>query len=330
MRKVTGRTMLALGALVGAVAVPATISAAAGGSAPRATPSTTGLCATRATAPTYKHVIVIIEENHSYGSIVGSSSAPYLNRVIASCGVASNVHNVTHNSLPNYLALVGGVPLSQLGPFLNDCAPGSCSHLLAGSNLFNQLSTRGAMSYEESMPTSCARSSSGNYAVKHNPAVYFSDLSAGCSTHDVALGSTSNSPLLRALSSERTAPAFSLVTPNLCNDMHDCGVGTGDAWLSTWLPRITSSTVYKAKDTAVFIVWDEGQGGYAGESCAANQSDSSCHVATIVVAPSVKKGAKVSTAFTTYSLLKTFEDLLGLPELNSATTAASMVKPFRL
>ncbi len=112
--------------------------------------------------------------------------------------------------------------------------------------------------------------------------------------------------------------------------MPEQSILTGDNWLKSWLPAITSTPVYVGGDTAIFIVWDEGGGGTAGENCAKNLADESCHVPAIVVAPSVKRKTVVSTPFNHYSLLKTAEDLLGLPELSSARTATSMVSPFNL
>jgi len=309
----------------GALAV--TVPAGAG-----ASPSVraTALCGTKSSVPVIKHVIVVIEENHSYGDVVRSGSAPYLNRVIASCGLASNYHNLTHNSLPNYLALVGGGSLSALSQYDYDCAPSACRSLVGGPSVFSQVAARGWASYLESMPIACDRSSSGQYAVRHNPAAYFSTLAASCPANDVALGSTSNSPLLHALGTPATAPAFATVTPNLCNDMHDCSVSVGDAWLSKWLPLIASTAAYKAGNTAVFVVWDEGRSGYTGENCAANPHDQSCHVPLVVIAPSVRPGTKVSTSYSVYSLLRTFEGLLGVPALNGAATAISMTKSFHL
>lgn len=316
--------------LVFALAAVAPAVSAVRGAAAAASGSSTAICGTRTVAPAYKHVIVIMEENHSYGSIDKPSAAPFLHSVIARCGLATNYHNVTHPSLPNYLALTSGVSVSSMNPFLGDCPPKSCSALVHSNNLFNQLATRGWMSFDESMPRSCDPKPSGNYSPKHNPALYFTDLNKSCRTRDVALGSPGKSALLRALSSERSAPALALVTPNLCDDMHDCSVGSGDAWLRTWLPLITRSAVYKHQDTVVLIVWDEGVRGSTGERCAANASDQSCHVAAIVVAPSVKRDVKVATSFSHYSLLRTIEDLFKLPELGGARSAASLVKGFNL
>jgi len=322
------RTALLVSLLLALAGVAPAVAAVHGGATGANRPA--AMCGNRIAVPKYKHVIVILEENHSYGAIVRSPAAPYLNSVIAQCGLATSYHSVTHPSLANYLALTSGGPVSSLRPYLGDCPPMSCSGLVRSNDIFHQLARRGWMSFEESMPRSCDPYASGNYAPKHNPALYFSDLHKSCPQRDVALGSPRKSTLLHALKSERSAPALMVVTPNLCDDMHSCSVGAGDTWLRTWLPLITRSTVYKHHDTAVFIVWDEGETGYVGESCATNGSDQSCHVPAIVVAPSVKAGAKVSASFSHYSLLRTIEVLLRLPALGGAKGAASMVKGFNL
>jgi FG-GAP repeat/Phosphoesterase family len=289
-------------------------------------------CGTAKTAPTYKHVIVIMDENHSYGDIIGSSLAPYINTVAAGCGLASEYHNITHDSLPNYLGITSGLSYPSLLHFDSDCLPSSSCEVTT-NNIFNQASSW--KEYAESMPSNCYKLNDGTYAPRHNPSVYYTDL-ANCATNDVPLGTTGNSPLLKDFSSESTAPAFAYVTGNLCDDMHGvtgCKTGliqAGDTWLSEWLPKITSSRVYKDKDTVIFLVWDEGTKGTKGESCFNNTTDQTCHVPAIVIAPSVKAGTVVSTQFDHYSWLKTTEQLLGLPQIGQAKTATSMKTPFHL
>ena len=105
--------------------------------------------------------------------------------------------------------------------------------------------------------------------------------------------------------------AFSFITPNLCDDTHDCPVATGDAWLARWMPALLSSAPYRAGDTAIFITWDEGEGG-SSDACATNTTDPGCHVATIVVSPSTPRGTRSALLFSHFSLLRTTEQLLGL------------------
>jgi hypothetical protein len=165
-------------------------------------------------------------------------------------------------------------------------------------------------------------SNSGKYAVRHDPPPYYTSLK-GCSTFDVPY------TRLAADLSSRKLPSFSFVTPNLISDMHDGTVKQGDTWLSTNLPVILASPAYTSGSLAVMITWDEGEGG-TSNNCATNTTDVGCHVATIVVSPTTKGGTKSGTLFNHWSLLRTTEDILKLPELGRASTANSMVSAFNL
>ena len=84
--------------------------------------------------------------------------------------------------------------------------------------------------------------------------------------------------------------------------MHNGTTADGNKWLSRNLPTILNSAEYKNGSTAIFVTWDEGEGGHyaKGEHCAANTSDVSCHIATLVISPSTKKGARSGTRFSHY------------------------------
>ena len=270
-------------------------------------------------AVNYTHVIWIFEENHSYGDIIGSSQAPYINSLATECGLATNYHNISHPSLPNYVAATSGLGLSGISQFTSDCNPSKrCS--TSAPSIFGQTSSWKA--YEESMPSNCYKKNSGEYAVRHNPPPYFTTLS-GCATKDVPY-----TQLAGDLASGNL-PAFSFVTPNLIDDMHDGTIAQGDTWLQSNLPTILNSSEYQSGTTAVFITWDEGEGGTSND-CATNTTDIGCHVATLVVSPSTTPGTQSSTLFNHYSLLGTSEQLLGLPPLGQASSANSMTSAFGL
>jgi phospholipase C len=310
---------LKLGWIATAIAA-ITIAGAGVTAATTTTAKAAGPCGTVTTAPTYTHVIWIWMENHSYSDIIGSSSAPYINSLAGECGLATNYHNLSHPSLPNYVGATSGLAVSSLKPFDPDCNPTKkCS--TSAASIFGQGETWKA--YEESMPSNCAPSNSGEYAVRHNPPPYFTSLS-GCSTLDVPYTS------LAGDLSAGTLPAFSFITPNLIDDMHDGTIAQGDSWLSANLPAILSSSAYASGTTAVFITWDEGSGGKSGENCATNTTDASCHVVTIVVSPSTAAGSTSGTLFNHYSLLGTAEQLLGLPLLGQAASTATMTSAFNL
>ena len=268
-------------------------------------------CGTKTGPPsTYAHVIWIWMENHSYSQIIGSSAAPYINSLAQGCGLATNYTAVTHPSLPNYIAATSG---NTWG--ITDDNPPS-SHPLAVNSIFQQAGSAG--SYEESMPSNCALSNSGTYAVRHNPETYYTNIRTACNADNVPMGTTSGGAFVTALSSG-SLPKFSFVTPNLCNDMHDCSIQTGDSWLQSWVPKITASPSYQAGNTVLFITWDE------------NDGSSGNRVPTIVVSPYTSRGTQSAAAFTHYSLLRTTEQLLGITTfLGSAATAASMRSAFGL
>ena len=291
--------------------------AAAGASAAQAQ---TGPCGTTTTPGTYTHVIWIMMENHSYGSIIGNTAqAPYENSLASECGLATNYHNISHPSLPNYVAVTSGLPLASLKPFNSDCNPTKkCS--TSATSIFAQ--TPSWKAYEESMPSNCYPKNSGEYAVRHNPPPYYSKLS-GCATQDVPY-----TQLAGDLSSGNL-PAFSFITPNLIDDMHDGTIPQGDAWLAANVPTILSSPEYQAGNTVVFITYDEGEGGSSND-CATNTTDVGCQVATTVISPSTVPGTQTANLYNHYSLLGTTEQLLGLPLLGQAAGAGSMLSDFNL
>jgi hypothetical protein len=231
--------------------------------------------ANAATAP----VVVILFENHSRSAIT-ASSAPYLTSFAKSGRTFTAYYAVEHPSLPNYLDIVSG---SNQG-----CTSDACPRqTYTADNLFHQLGTNWK-SYEESMPSHCDLNSAGKYAVKHNPAAYFTDLIATCPSHDVAYPSVLPSVL----------PDFTFVTPNLCNDMHDCAVSVGDTWASKHVPA------YLTRGAIVVIVFDEGSGSqnvYAAEA-----------------GPGIAANSSSATHYTHYSLLAGLEDHYGLGRLAHA------------
>jgi len=311
--------LLALAAAIPLLAAAPAAVAASVTSTAAAVPSASRPCGVLTSPPRYTHVIWVWMENHSYNTIIGSSQARYINSLARQCGLATNYHNISHPSLPNYVAATSGLGYSGIQQFTSDCDPSSsCS--TSSASIFGQGESWKA--YEESMPSSCDRSNAGEYAVRHNPPPYFTKLK-GCGKFDVPF-----SRLAGDLARNRL-PAFSFITPNLIDDMHDGTIADGSKWLAKNLPTILNSTEYKHGSTAIFVTWDEGEGGSATQ-CATNTTDVGCHVATIVISPSTKAGTKSGTLFNHYSLLGTTEQLLGLHKLGKAASFPTMTKAFHL
>jgi hypothetical protein len=248
----------------------------------------------------FRHVVWIVMENKSYGAILGSPEAPYLNKLAHKCGLAANFSAETHPSLPNYIAMTSG---STRGI---DDDGGPDEHPLAVPSIFSQLGG-GWRGLAESMPSACDLNDAPSYAVRHNPAVYYTNIRDSCARQDTVLAARPN-----------LSARFTFVTPNLCHDMHDCSARTGDNWLAGFVPKILRSRVYRKSSTVVFITWDEGSG-----------DDN--HIATLVLSRYTRARTVSGKAFDHYSLLRTTEALLGIrTKLGQAATAADMRRAFHL
>jgi acid phosphatase len=257
-------------------------------------------------------VILIMEENHSYSQVIGP--AAYQTSLSKLCGRESASYGLTYPSLPNYMGLTGGtIPAAIVG---KDCQPtGTC--VSTGASIFSQAASWKV--YAESMPSNCYRSNTSNglYVPRHTAAPYYTKL-AGCSTRDVPLGTTSSGAFEANLASG-SLPAFSLVAPNTTDDGHSGCLSCSDNWLKTWMPIIINSPAYQDGSTAVIITYDS------------DENNAGNHVATIVVAPSVKPGTVVSTRANHYATLRTIEDTLGIAtQLGGAAGAPSLKAAFNL
>lgn len=310
MNLISRTTAVAAAVIVLAVAATAGIALNSAGAASTISPATP--CIGAVAPQTYQHVIVIMEENHSYKQVIGP--AKYQTALAGRCGLASNHYAITYPSLPNYVALTSGaVPPNIAG---RDCTPSS-GCVTDRPSIFTQSGSWKV--YAESMPTPCSRQNTpdGLYVPRHTAAPYFSGVVA-CAQKDVPLGTPSSGALHDDLASG-ALPRFALIAPNTTDDAHGGCLTCADNWLARWMPAIVNSRAYQSGSTAVFITYDSDNGG------------SQNHVATIVVAPAVPKGTVVETRFTHYSLLRTEEDILGIAgHLGGAATAPGMAAAFHL
>jgi acid phosphatase len=207
--------------------------------------------------------------------------------------------------------------------------------------VFAQLAARGKTwrNYSEDMPSNCYKANTPLYAARHNPSVYYSGL-RDCAQNSVPMGDFRNRTGRFASDvSSGSLPNLAFVTPNLINDTHNAAVAAGDAWLKSLVSFVTAGPNYRAGDTAIVITNDEGCGGTcgrdyrAGEDChdADLATHVSCHIPAFVVAP-FTPAARVNTSFSHYSLLRTLEEMFGLPLLGHAAdrSTASMAAAFHL
>jgi uncharacterized protein (TIGR03437 family) len=216
-----------------------------------------------------------------------------------------------HPSLPNYLWLEAGK-----GFGIGSDGPPSAFHQSTTNHLVTLLANAGLTwkAYEEDISgAACPLDAVAQYTPRHVPFLYFDDVtnsgdpaSAYCISRVRPLGE------LAADLQNNAVANYNLITPNLCNDMHDCGVGTGDAWLSTEVPKILSSPAYQ-NGGALFITWDEGE-------------NNDGPIGMMVLSPFAKgNGYSNSIHYTHSSTLRSLEEIFGVaPLLGDAANATDL------
>jgi acid phosphatase len=260
------------------------------------------------TIPAFDRVIVVVFENKEFPQVIGSSEGPTFNRLSRRYALLTNYDAVGHPSLPNYLALVSG---STHG-ITSDCT--SC--LVSAGNLADTLERAGKTwkTYAEGLPQpGFTGPSAGRYAKKHNPFLYFKDVVTrrGRLRRIVPL-----TQFARDLAGNRL-PDFSLVVPDLCHDMHDCSVATGDAWLATFIRPLLRRNVLGRG--VVFVVFDEGD----------ENADGGGHVPALALGPLVRPGARAAADLDHFSLLRTIEDAWGMARLGRSKGATPITGIWR-
>ncbi|MGC0416052.1 alkaline phosphatase family protein [Embleya sp. AB8] len=255
-----------------------------------------GAPAATAAVPTPDHVVVVIFENHAYGQVIGNSSAPYINSLKSGGANLTQSYAETHPSQPNYFALFSG---STQGITDDSCYdPGFTD----APNLASELSAVGASwaSYNESLPSQgSTECSSGDYAQKHNPWFGFSNVP------------TSTAQTFDQFPTDfTTLPNVSFVVPNLCSDMHDCSVATGDTWLRDNLGAY--ATWAQTHNSLLVITFDE------------DNRLSGNRIPTVFSGQPVRAGSSSSTTYNHYNLLRTLEDMYGTSHAGQAGSAADI------
>ncbi len=274
---------------------PATPAPAASG------PSAAGTSAAGASAggaipaakvPAPAHIVLVVMENHAYGEIIGNPAAPFINALARQGALFTRSFAVTHPSEPNYLALFSGS--------LQGVGDDSCPHTFAAPNLAADLAAAGKTftGYAEGLPAAgspvCVL---GSYARKHVPWANFANVPAAASQ-----------PFSRFPGSRPAAlPAVSWVIPDLCDDMHDCAVATGDSWLRRHLGGYAHWAM--THHSLLIVTWDEDDGSAAN------------HIPTVFAGQAVEPGT-YRQRITHYNVLATIEAAYHLRRDGQAATAA--------
>jgi phosphatidylinositol-3-phosphatase len=269
--------------------------------------------------PVVSHVIVLVEENHSYSSVIGNSAMPYTNSLANQYALATQSYANRHNSLPNYFMLTVGDLVTT-----DDTFTGT----VAANNVVDVLSAAGKSwkIYAESMPNIGYKGPNVfPYARDHNPFAYLQTV--------INSGSeTSNMVPLTQLSADiqnNTLPDYAMIVPNLENDGHDCPsnnkncsdtdkLSTIDGWVKNNIGPLISSSAFQ--DSLLIYTWDE--------SDVNDSANGGGHIATILIGPKVRAGFQSTTMYQHQSTLKLTMQLLGLTNFPGAAASATDMTEF--
>jgi acid phosphatase len=231
--------------------------------------------------------VVVALENHSYETVVGSSSAPYLNNtLIARYGLATNFYANGHDSLSQYWWMLDGT--NNCDGNVNDCKSNPTTLVATADSIIREVINHGQTwkQYTESLPSrgfiteepdGIPGSPSGTYYSRHAPAIYLSDVRQGTPTNQAVdctgapNGYDSTKQACNVVNfadanagfshdvSATALPNFSLVIPNGCDDAHDCSFSSTDSWLQTNIGALLNSSYFQAGGDGLLILWfDEG------------------------------------------------------------------------
>jgi hypothetical protein len=274
--------------------------------------SPTGTSPTSATSvPQFAHLVVLVEENESFSEVVGNSSMPYFNHLIASFGLATQYFANAHPSLPNYFVLTAGDTISLDNNFAGPVTQGNVVRALKNAG-------KTWKSYAESLPSiGYLGGDLGAYVKHHNPFAYFSDV-----LNDPAeAGNIVPFSEFAADLSSGALPDYAFIVPDVNDDAHDCPSGlsncsnaqklsAADEWLQSNIdPLLQSSTI---QNSLLIITFDEGD--------ASDNAHGGGQIATLIVSPKSKAGYRSPTFYQHESVLRLSMEALGVHDLpgNSA------------
>ena len=262
-----------------------------------------------AVAP-FGHIVIVLEENTNYSTVVGNTGTmPYLNTLIAKYGLATQYFANTHPSIGNYEMLVSGQVLT------NDDNETPASFPISVDNIVRELSANSKTwkAYAEDLPyAGYIGGNTGNYAVRHVPLAYLTDVQ-GNATGRQGLVPFTQFPTDLA---SGQLPNLSFVTPNLCDDAHNCALSVADTWLKTNIAPLLTSTPFK-DDGLLIITFDES---------ASDDTHGGGRVAAVFISPAFSKpGYQSTTLYQHESTLRLMLEGLGVQSLpGAAKTAPSM------
>jgi phospholipase C len=261
--------------------------------------------------PQSKHVVLVVEENHSFDSIIGKNGMPYLKSLAEKYTLLTNYYGNHHPSIGNYFMMTTGQTIST-----QDGYKGTVPH----ENIVSQLiaANKSWKAYGDSLPQQgYIGSSSGPYAKKHFPVAYFDAVRNDPAQRNNLVPAEQ---FLADLKSGQGLPDFSMLIPDLDHDAHDGTLKEADDWLRKYIPPLLENPDFQ-KDGILIITFDE--------SFKSDPDHGGGHITTIVIGPLAKEQFTDTTFYQHESLFVTLEAVLGLPRLKLVENVPAFENSFK-
>ena len=253
--------------------------------------------------PPSQHVFLVVEENHSYSSVIGNPSMPYLNSLAAQYGLATHYYANTHPSIGNYFMLTTGQILTNNDGFTGtENADNIVRHLLTAGKTWK--------SYAESLPSlGYTGGNQGAYLKRHNPFSFFTDVVNSNTQRNNLVPFTQFATDLQ----NNALPDFSFIVPNASDDAHDGTLNQADSWLKQNIALLIANPVFQ--DSLLVILFDEAQ--------TSDSAHGGGHVAAVVISPKAKHAYQSTTLYQHESTLRLALEALGVNSFPGAAASAA-------
>jgi len=259
--------------------------------------------------PTFSHVFVVVEENHNYSSVIGTSAMPYLNSLATKYGLATQYYANTHPSIGNYFELTTGQIITNNDSYAKTVtADNVVRHLLAAGKTWK--------AYEEGIPSvGYISPDTSTYVRRHCPLSFFSDVvNSSVQKRNLVPFSQFAKDL-----ANNALPQYSFITPNICNDAHNCSLTTADTWLKNNIGPLINSSTFK-NGGLLIIVFDES---------ASDNSHGGGLIAWVAVSPQWSKaGYKSANLYQHQNTLRLMLQGLGVKTYPGAAANANNMSEF--
>lgn len=260
--------------------------------------------------PQSKHVVLVVEENHSFDAVITKNGMPYLKSLAEKYTLLTNYYGNHHPSIGNYFTMTTGQTIST-----NDSYKGTVPY----ENIISQLvaANRTWKAYGDSLPEQgYVGGNQRPYVKKHFPVAYFENVRNDAAQRKNLVPAEQFAADLQ----NNNLPDFSMVIPNLDHDAHDGSLKEADDWLRQHIAPLLENSVFQ-KDGILIITFDE--------SFKSDPDHGGGHITTVVIGPLAKEQFNDTTFYQHESLFATLEELLGLPRLKLVENVPAFNNAFK-